>query len=71
MSNQLFTEVSVEQQEIVAGGVDLGVSFTAFQTRIAALQTASASGPAGSVAGGTGASVETITAGLNIIALGV
>ncbi|MBW4555820.1 MAG: CTB family bacteriocin [Trichormus sp. ATA11-4-KO1] len=49
MSNQLFTEVSVEQQEIVAGGFDVFTGESAFFSSVLAARVATASaGPNGS-----------------------
>jgi hypothetical protein len=64
----LFTAVSVEQQEIVAGGFDLSFNNTVFSGIRSAQQGASASGFAGSAAGGTQINERVNTAGLNILA---
>ncbi|QMS91190.1 hypothetical protein HUN01_27705 [Nostoc edaphicum CCNP1411] len=70
MSNVLFTELSNEQQEIVAGGVDfqLDVSFFAGEENI--LNGDSSSDPHGSAADSNGGSTEIKTGGLAFLGLG-
>ncbi|BAZ85579.1 hypothetical protein [Dolichospermum compactum] len=65
MSN-LFTEVSVEQQAIVTGGV-LGVSATAFQRLFRAQATQSSSNINGSNASGVNLLETTNTGGFNFV----
>lgn len=64
----LFTAVSVEQQETVAGGFDQSFNNTVFSGIKSAQQGGSASGFAGSAAGGTQINERVNTAGLNILA---
>lgn len=71
MSNELFTDLSVEQQEVVAGGLDVGFSTTDYFNKISALQAVSQSGPGGSTAGVQGATDITKTSGLTGIGLGL
>jgi len=70
MSHELFTELSNEQQEVVAGGVDfqLDVSFFAAEENI--LNGDSSSDPNGSTADSNGRSTEIKTAGLALLGLG-
>ncbi len=70
MSHVLFTELSNEQQEIVAGGVDfqLDVSFFAAEENV--LNGDASSDPSGSTADSNGRSTEITTAGLALLGLG-
>ncbi|MGJ5629025.1 CTB family bacteriocin [Nostoc sp. CALU 1950] len=70
MSHELFTELSNEQQEVVAGGVDfqLDVSFFAGEENI--LNGDSSSDPHGSAADSNGKSTEIKTGGLALLGLG-
>ncbi|NJL09701.1 MAG: hypothetical protein HC908_04300 [Calothrix sp. SM1_7_51] len=70
MSNELFTELNVEEQEVVAGGFALGQSFTSFFKDTNLLQTVSASGPQGTVSSSTGASEQINTGGSTLVQLG-
>jgi hypothetical protein len=77
MSNELFVELSDEQQEIVAGGASfsLGQYLTQsqFQQVVGSVGGASTAGPGGAssgavISGGaTNTSTSTLLAGLNII----
>ena len=67
MSN-LFTTVSVEQQEIVTGGFDQSFNNTVFSGIRSAQQGASISGFGGSAAGGTQINERVNTAALNVLA---
>ena len=77
MSNELFVELSDEQQEIVAGGASFNLgtySTTAqFQQVIGSVGGASTAGPTGATSGAvisggaTNTSTSTILSGLGII----
>ncbi|MCG6136337.1 MAG: CTB family bacteriocin [Nostoc sp. LLA-1] len=58
MSNQLFTEVSVEQQEIVTGGFDVFASDSAFFSSLFAARASNASAGPG---GATSSSIQVYT----------
>ena len=79
-NNELFTQLSEEQEEIVSGGEisgggleslgeNFGLTQTFFSEESSALQTTSLSGPAGSVAGGSAVELEIDTAGINAISI--
>ncbi|NJL09704.1 MAG: hypothetical protein HC908_04315 [Calothrix sp. SM1_7_51] len=69
ISNDLFSEVSAEQQEMVTGGFAFADSFTSFFKDSKAVQTFSASGPNGTVAGSNAMSELISTFGRNFVEL--
>ena len=76
--NNLFVQLSEEQEEIVSGGSsfpkkfegDFGISKTDFLEKASVLHTFSASGPEGSIAGGSYIKELIETSGINAIAVG-
>ncbi|MEH1965717.1 CTB family bacteriocin [Nostoc sp.] len=70
MYHVLFTELSNEQQEVVAGGVDFQLDATFFAARENVLNGDTSSGPSGSTADSNGRSTEIATAGLAFLGLG-
>ncbi|KST66871.1 CTB family bacteriocin [Mastigocoleus testarum] len=76
--NKLFVQLSEEQEEIVSGGSsfpkkfegDFGISKTDFLEKASVLHTFSASGPEGSIAGGSYIKELIETSGINAIAVG-
>ncbi|HYW21970.1 MAG TPA: CTB family bacteriocin [Nodularia sp. (in: cyanobacteria)] len=67
MSNQLFTEVSSEQQEIVAGGISFAITQTGFQGKQVLLLSNSSSNPTtGSTSTGGSQTVVIETLGSNV-----
>ncbi|WP_445634204.1 Bacteriocin [Nostoc sp. DSM 114161] len=70
MSNVLFTELSNEQLEVVAGGVDFQIDATFFAAKENVLNGESSSDPHGSTASSNGSSTQIETAGLAFLALG-
>jgi hypothetical protein len=69
MESELFMELSEEQQELVAGGVDFSTSLTNFKAKSIDIESASTSGPEGSTAVGVGDSVKIDTFGANLVSL--
>ncbi len=71
LHNELFVELSDDQQELVAGGFggDFGLSATYFKQDINLFKTVSASNAHGSVAGGEAMELDTKTFGVNAIYL--
>ena len=70
MSYQLFTDLSIEQQETVAGGAPAqAVNITGFTSAFNFLGSASFSGPNGSATQSTGVSDKRLTLGLSGITL--
>jgi hypothetical protein len=69
MSNELFVELSDEQQEVVAGGASLDqfLTQTTYSFDQLAFGGTSASGIGGSIAGGMGGATSTDTTGLTQI----
>ncbi|MFN6560449.1 MAG: CTB family bacteriocin [Nostoc sp. ChiSLP01] len=70
MSNVLFTELSNEQLEVVAGGVDFQIDATFYDAKENVLSGESSSDPSGSTASSAGTSTQIETAGLAFLALG-
>ncbi|MEH2149728.1 CTB family bacteriocin [Nostoc sp.] len=70
MSDELFTELSNEQQEVVAGGVDFQLDATFFAAKENVLNGGTSSNPCGSKADSNGRSTEIATAGLAFLGLG-
>ncbi len=70
MSHVLFTELSNEQQEIVAGGVDFQLDASFFAAEKNILNGDASSHPSGSTADSNGSSTEIATAGLAFLGLG-
>ncbi|MBD2615270.1 hypothetical protein VF14_09790 [Nostoc linckia z18] len=70
MSNVLFTELSNEQLEVVAGGVDFQLDATFYAGKENILNGEASSDPNGSTASSNGSSTEIETAGLAFLALG-
>jgi len=71
MNAELLMNLSDEQQELVSGGYDSAYSSTYYSERIKALETFSASGRDGSVAGGVALSTDLYTSGYNSINLDI
>ncbi|HYW21969.1 MAG TPA: CTB family bacteriocin [Nodularia sp. (in: cyanobacteria)] len=71
MSDQLFIEVSVEQQATVTGGVDLSATFTSFFGSQTILASGASSGPGGSTASGGLSSTTILTTGSNLTVTGL
>ena len=80
MSNtELFAQLTDEQQEVISGGNsfqfpqnfggNFGLSVTSYLQNISALNTVSASGPSGSVAGGPSIEQLLKTNGINALGL--
>ncbi|MDF5710704.1 MAG: CTB family bacteriocin [Nostoc sp. S4] len=69
MSDELFTDLSNEQLEVVAGGTDFQIDATFYQASENILSGSSYSGPNGSVATSHGRSTNIKTAGLAFLAL--
>jgi hypothetical protein len=72
IASEIFVELSDEQQEILAGGVDysnLSTSLTTFMAKQSTVETISTSGPMGSTVGGKGMTTEISNSGLNMIKL--
>ncbi|MBD2615272.1 MAG: CTB family bacteriocin [Nostoc sp. ZfuVER08] len=69
MSQVLFTELSNEQLEVVAGGVDFQINGTFYAAKENILNGESKSGPHGSTAKSNGSSTQIETAGLAFLAL--
>ncbi|MHC0065742.1 CTB family bacteriocin [Nostoc sp. UIC 10890] len=69
MSHELFTDLSNEQQEVVAGGVDFQIDATFYNASENILNGSSSSGPHGSTAKSNGSSKNIKTAGLAFLAL--
>jgi hypothetical protein len=66
----LFTAVSVEQQETVAGGAPAqSVNLTGFSSALNALRSASISGPGGSQTASEGVSDKRFTVGVTGVTL--
>ena len=70
MKSNLFIELSEEQQEVVAGGIDGLVNTTFFNQRIAIQTGTTASGPNGSTSTSAQGSDERSTGALQAGALG-
>ncbi|MBD2409674.1 hypothetical protein FACHB389_24090 [Nostoc calcicola FACHB-389] len=70
MSQVLFTELSNEQLEVVAGGVDFQIDATFYTAHQNVLNGESSSDPSGSAASSNGSSTQIATAGLAFLALG-
>ncbi|MBX9256095.1 hypothetical protein H1Q63_19510 [Desmonostoc muscorum CCALA 125] len=70
MSHVLFTELSNEQLEVVAGGVDFQIDATFYTAHKNVLNGESSSDPHGSAASSNGSSTQIATAGLAFLALG-
>ncbi|MBE9200593.1 MULTISPECIES: CTB family bacteriocin [unclassified Nodularia (in: cyanobacteria)] len=66
MFDQLFTEISVEDQETVTGGLDLNASLTTFFAQQTNSTTGAQSGFGGSTAGGSNSSLTVFTTGLTL-----
>ncbi|OUL21284.1 hypothetical protein BV378_27105 [Nostoc sp. RF31YmG] len=67
MSN-LFTEVSVEQQEVVSGGAPAqAIDTTLFASLLNTVGATSTSGPGGSTSASAGISDKRFTAGLGTV----
>ncbi|MBD2681034.1 MULTISPECIES: CTB family bacteriocin [Nostoc] len=69
MSNVLFTELSNEQLEVVAGGVDFQLDATFYAADRNVLNGESSSDPSGSTASSNGSSTNIETAGIAFLAL--
>ncbi len=69
MSHVLFTDLSNEQQEVVAGGTDFQIDATFYNASENILNGSSYSGPNGSTAKSNGKSTRLNTAGLAFLAL--
>ncbi|MBD2681037.1 MULTISPECIES: CTB family bacteriocin [Nostoc] len=69
MSNVLFTELSNEQLEVVAGGVDFQLDATFYAADENVLNGESSSDPSGSTASSNGSSTDITTAGIAFLAL--
>ena len=67
MSNELFVELNDEQQEIIAGGAAslLSISETSFDAQTVFGNTASFSGPNGSMTTSNGAAQDITTTGFS------
>ncbi|MBD2409673.1 hypothetical protein FACHB389_24095 [Nostoc calcicola FACHB-389] len=70
MSHALFTDLSNEQLEVVAGGVDFQLDATFFAAKENVLNGESSSDPSGSAASSNGSSTQIETAGIAFLALG-
>ena len=70
MSNQLFTDLTVEQQEVVAGGVDAGLSLSFFAQDQSLIGQETVSTAEGTRTTNIAASNEILTGGLTLVALG-
>ncbi|MBL1200835.1 MAG: hypothetical protein FWK04_17545 [Nostoc sp. GBBB01] len=70
MSNVLFTDLSNEQLEVVAGGIDFQLDATFYDAKENVLNGQSVSDPNGSAAKSNGSSTQIETAGLAFLALG-
>ncbi|BAY93580.1 MULTISPECIES: CTB family bacteriocin [unclassified Tolypothrix] len=68
MSNELFTEVTVEEQEIVAGGAS-GLSLSFASLKQLALATTSTSTLAGTTTGSLATSSDFLTGGITAISI--
>ena len=78
-NTELFAQLSDEQQEVISGGNsfafpqnfggNFGLSETSFLQNASALNTVSASGPQGSVAGGSSIGQLLKTSGVNALGL--
>lgn len=78
-NSELFAQLSDEQQEFIAGGNsfsfpqnfngNFGLNETSFLQSASALNTVSASGPQGSVAGGSSIGQLLKTSGVNALGL--
>jgi len=76
---ELFSQLTDEQQEVISGGNsfqfpqnfggNFGLSETSFLQNVSALNTVSASGPNGSVAGGSSIEQLLKTNGVNALGL--
>ncbi|MEA5579773.1 CTB family bacteriocin [Nodularia harveyana UHCC-0300] len=66
MSDKLFTEVSVAEQETITGGLDLNATLTTFFAQQTNSITGATSGFGGSTAGGQNSSVTIFTTGLTL-----
>ncbi|MBN3883100.1 MAG: CTB family bacteriocin [Nostoc sp.] len=71
MFQELFTDLSKEQQEVVAGGVDFQIDATFYKASENILNGSSYSGPHGSTANSNGRSTDIRTAGLAFLGLDV
>ncbi|MDZ8026491.1 MAG: CTB family bacteriocin [Nostoc sp. DedQUE01] len=69
MSNILFTDLSNEQLEVVAGGVDFQLDATFYTANENVLNGESSSGPHGSTASSNGSSTDITTAGIAFLTL--
>ncbi|MCF2145150.1 CTB family bacteriocin [Desmonostoc muscorum LEGE 12446] len=69
MSHVLFTDLSNEQLEVIAGGVDFAINATFYTANRNVLNGQSSSGPHGSAASSNGSSTNIATAGLAFLAL--
>ncbi|MEH1965714.1 MULTISPECIES: CTB family bacteriocin [unclassified Nostoc] len=69
MSYELFTDLSDEQQEVVAGGTDFQIDATFYNANENILNGSSSSGPHGSTADSNGKSKNIKTAGLAFLGL--
>jgi hypothetical protein len=69
MSNELFTELSVEEQEVVAGGIDFTFTGTRFDAKLSTVKSISASGPLGTTSGSEGTDTRVGTGGNTLTAL--
>ncbi|MBN3883101.1 MAG: CTB family bacteriocin [Nostoc sp.] len=70
MSDELFTDLSNEQQELVAGGADFQLDATFFAAQENVLNGDSSSDPSGSNAWSNGKSTDIKTAGVAFLGLG-
>jgi hypothetical protein len=71
INSEMLMDLSDEQQELISGGYDSAFSSTYFSERIKAIETFSASGRDGSVAGGKALSADLNTSGYNSISLDI
>ncbi|MBW4675667.1 MAG: CTB family bacteriocin [Desmonostoc geniculatum HA4340-LM1] len=69
MSGELFTDLSDEKLEVVAGGTDFAINATFYEASENILSGSSYSGPNGSTASSHGKSTNIKTAGLAFLAL--
>ncbi|QXE25441.1 hypothetical protein B6N60_04156 [Richelia sinica FACHB-800] len=70
MSSQLFTEVSVAEQEVIAGGIAQSINLSNFLSSLEYFGSSSSSGPNGTTTQSFGVRDQRFTSGLSVVNLG-
>ncbi|QXE25442.1 hypothetical protein B6N60_04157 [Richelia sinica FACHB-800] len=70
MSSQLFTEVSVAEQEVIAGGIAQSLNLSNYLSSLEIVGGVSASGPNGTYTQTSGARDQRFSSGVGVVNLG-